>query len=278
MLIYSRRLGIVKIKNNIKYIQNMCRYNKHCTAGCNKCQPLNQSNKTARFIDKALTVHGERYDYSKVNYIDVKTKVCIICPEHGEFWQSAGKHLSRRQGCPECGRIKCGIGKKKFHNRKRNWNFEQPEDYKLIPLTQGKFAMVDNEDFDKLKDINWKYSRGYGHNNILGRIHRNIIDVDDSKVVDHIDGNPLNNQKSNLRVCTQQENSMNQKLGKNSLSKYKGVTKLSEHKYLARVWKNGVVTRLGIFKCAEEAAKAYDKKALELFGEFSNLNFKNNEY
>ncbi len=255
----------------------MCNiYNK---PWCGKCpQPTNPSNNTVRFTDKALTIHGGKYDYSKVNYINLKTKVCIICPEHGEFWQTPDKHLSRRQGCPECGRIKSGISKKKFHNRERDWDFEQPEEYKLIPLTQGKFAKVDNEDFGRLKDINWKYSNGYGHHNILGRMHRNIIDVDDSKVVDHIDGDTLNNRKSNLRVCTQQENIYNQRLRKNNLLKYKGVTKLSEHKYLARIWKRGVVTRLGIFKCAEEAAEAYDKKALELFGEFSHLNFKNNEY
>ena len=58
------------------------------------------------FIERARKVHGDKYDYSKVNYINAKTKVCIICPEHGEFWQKANNHISSKQGCPECGKIK----------------------------------------------------------------------------------------------------------------------------------------------------------------------------
>lgn len=53
------------------------------------------------FIEKARAKHGCKYDYSKVEYINNHTKVCIICPEHGEFWQTPNKHLSG-QGCPKC--------------------------------------------------------------------------------------------------------------------------------------------------------------------------------
>ena len=54
------------------------------------------------FIAKAKLVHGDKYDYSKVEYVGALTKVCIICPKHGEFWQEANSHL-RGQGCPKCG-------------------------------------------------------------------------------------------------------------------------------------------------------------------------------
>ena len=57
---------------------------------------------TEEFIKKAREVHGERYDYSKVNYVNNKTKVCIVCPEHGEFWQIPNLHL-RGNGCSLCG-------------------------------------------------------------------------------------------------------------------------------------------------------------------------------
>lgn len=57
---------------------------------------------TEEFIEKARLVHGDKYDYSKVEYKDANTKVCIICPIHGEFWQRAVNHLSGR-GCPDCG-------------------------------------------------------------------------------------------------------------------------------------------------------------------------------
>lgn len=72
--------------------------------GCPKCRKENGSPKksnTLEFIEKAKKIHGDKYDYSKVNYVDAKTKVCIICPEHGEFFKSPNKHLSG-QGCPKC--------------------------------------------------------------------------------------------------------------------------------------------------------------------------------
>ena len=57
---------------------------------------------TEYFINKAREVHGKKYDYSKTNYVDAKTKVCIICHKHGEFWQTPSNHLNG-QGCPKCG-------------------------------------------------------------------------------------------------------------------------------------------------------------------------------
>lgn len=60
---------------------------------------------TETFIEKARKVHGNKYDYSKVNYINSQTKVCIICPEHGEFWQTPNSHLNGI-GCPKCSGLK----------------------------------------------------------------------------------------------------------------------------------------------------------------------------
>ena len=64
-----------------------------------------QDLKTIAFIERAKLVHGDKYDYSKVEYINSKTKVCIICPEHGEFWQTPHNHVNG-QGCPKCAQIK----------------------------------------------------------------------------------------------------------------------------------------------------------------------------
>ena len=55
-----------------------------------------------KFIEKAKIIHGNRYDYSKVEYVNNSTKVCIICPEHGEFWQTPNNHNTSRQDCPKC--------------------------------------------------------------------------------------------------------------------------------------------------------------------------------
>lgn len=65
------------------------------------------------FIIKAKMVQGDKYDYSKVIYKNIKTHICIICPEHGEFWQTPDMHL-RGRGCPICGRLKCRKTQKKW--------------------------------------------------------------------------------------------------------------------------------------------------------------------
>ena len=68
--------------------------------GCPKCSGSVKRDYKS-FIDKAKKIHGDKYDYSKVEYRNSKTKVCIICPEHGEFWQTPSEHFNNR-GCPEC--------------------------------------------------------------------------------------------------------------------------------------------------------------------------------
>src|SRR5690606_41518591 len=62
----------------------------------------NKKLDTESFIKKAREVHGDKYDYSKVEYKNKKTKVCIICPIHGDFWQLPGNHTNQRNGCPMC--------------------------------------------------------------------------------------------------------------------------------------------------------------------------------
>lgn len=159
--------------------------------------------------------------------------------------------------------------------RSRDWNFEQPEDYKLIPLTKGKFAKVDNEDFDRLKDINWKYSNGYACNSSFGRMHRLILNVQEGTLVDHIYGDKLDNRKNKLRVCGNSENIFNSK-GRGGTSSYKGVSwRKCTNKWKMSITKNYKVYSNSTFNTEEEAARAYDKKALELFGEFAyqTLNF-----
>lgn len=57
---------------------------------------------TKEFIEQAQIIHGNKYDYSKTEYKGCKTKICIICPEHGEFWQTPDNHVNSKQGCPKC--------------------------------------------------------------------------------------------------------------------------------------------------------------------------------
>jgi len=158
---------------------------------------------------------------------------------------------------------------------------------KLIPLTRGKFAMVDDEDYDYLMQWKW-FSRSNGFTDYAGRtqrcngiqifysMHRDLMKTPRDLLVDHINGNGLNNQKANLRNCTLAQNMYNRK--NNGKSKYHGVSFYYDKKgkqYIrtaARI--NGVYTYLGTFKTEEDAARAYDAKIKETRGEFANLNFK----
>ena len=67
---------------------------------------------TEEFIQKAKAVHGDKYDYSKVEYVNYRTRLLIICPKHGEFWQRPDIHLQGK-GCTKCGRERIGIASSK---------------------------------------------------------------------------------------------------------------------------------------------------------------------
>ena len=90
-------------------------------SGCPKCadEHRNDNKKlnTGDFVKRAKEIHGNKYDYSKVNYDGADTKVCIICPEHGEFWQTPYKHVNIKQGCPKCAVYK------RFEGRRENGTF-----------------------------------------------------------------------------------------------------------------------------------------------------------
>jgi hypothetical protein len=74
--------------------------------GCKKCGQILTHDKQRKtkeeFIEEAKKIHGDKYDYSKVNYVNTETKVCIRCLEHGDFWITPHAHLSGKQGCPVC--------------------------------------------------------------------------------------------------------------------------------------------------------------------------------
>ena len=72
---------------------------------------------TEQFIEKAKSVHGNKYDYSKVQYVNTDSKVCIICPVHGEFWQTPYCHLRRGYGCPKCGTTRSTESRRKTNEQ-----------------------------------------------------------------------------------------------------------------------------------------------------------------
>ncbi len=104
-------------------------------------------------------------------------------------------------------------------------------------------------------------------------MHRLIVGAKAGISIDHINGNTLDNRKCNLRIATPSQNSMNQRIKEHS-SHYKGVTWHRQHgKWYAQLKHNQHLNFLGLFLNEEDAARAYDAKAKELFGEFARLNF-----
>ena len=109
-------------------------------------------------------------------------------------------------------------------------------------------------------------------------LHRLIVECPPGYVVDHIDGNPLNNTKANLRVCTRAQNQKNTRKRKKTKHKYKGVVRLGFAKYAKprysfAIASDNILHRGGKFRTKLEAAMAYDDKAIELHGEYACLNF-----
>lgn len=143
---------------------------------------------------------------------------------------------------------------------------------KKVNLTKGKVALVDDEDFERIMTKNWCISAGYAMNASLGLMHRFIMSAQKGIHVDHIDGDHLNNQKSNLRFATRSQNAWNNhsRLG---VSKYKGVQFDAVHgRWFGTITKEGIVYYLGSHRDELKAARKYNKRAKELFGEFANLN------
>lgn len=148
-----------------------------------------------------------------------------------------------------------------------------------IPLSQGKVALIDDEDYELVSRHKWSYDgNGYAITSVYPgkktlRMHRLILGAPNGVMVDHINHNGLDNRKSNIRLCTSKQNSKNRRAWKNSKSRYKGVYWVADcKKWKCEITIKGRRKYLGIFKTEEEAAKAFNDKAKELHGEFACLN------
>ena len=150
---------------------------------------------------------------------------------------------------------------------------------KEIPLTQGKAALVDDEDFDYINQWKWHfhrtgyaargYNKKYMHRVILERYNFNLGQRYINEI-DHINHNGLDNRKSNLRLATISQNQQNSQIKRNNKSGYKGVVfRKDANKWRAQIGFNEKTFCLGYFNNPKSAAQSYNKKAKELFGQFA---------
>lgn len=203
--------------------------------------------------------------------------ICCICgkessSKHDDKWY-CNKHWLRiyYHGTPDL------IGRK-------NTNKFVIENGKLeITTAKGKVIIADAEDYKILCKYSWCISKtGYAVANIdkkVTKLHRYLLGITDKRIiVDHKNGNPLDNRRNNLRICNAQENARNCKASKSNLTGVLGVSFIKKSgRYRARIMVDRKEIRLGNFKTLEEAKKAREAAELKYFGEYAPYASRDNE-
>lgn len=147
-----------------------------------------------------------------------------------------------------------------------------------VKNTTSELTIIDAEDYDRVKMFRWCNSKNYVSSNSMGTglnvtLHRLILSFPVEMQVDHINGDPRDNRKTNLRACSQHQNVTNKSKTKNKTSsKYKGVYKTKQGKFRAHIMKNNKTISLGEFYNEIDAAEAYNEAAVLYHGVYSKQN------
>lgn len=199
-------------------------------------------------IDTPYLVKTEKWS----RYFKAKTK-CSIC------WYETDKPLNVYKWCSMCRRF--------WRKVITDWFLCKLE------LTWWEYTIVDADDLGRVRNHTWYLSKRW---NVESRIwkkliklHRFIMEYDWEYDIDHIDRNPLNNSRKNLRICTHLQNCHNRWVQKNSKTWIKWVWMTKNWKYATQICVNWEREHIGTFNTIDEAIEAYTKKSLEYHGEFS---------
>lgn len=166
-------------------------------------------------------------------------------------------------------------GDLEYHGKKRTTKLvDNDEAYVRIITAKGEEILIDRQDIDKTMKHSWCISKtGYPVANINGRVtklHRFILGLSVGEgIVDHKNGNPLDNRRENLRVCNAIENARNHGLNKNNISGMAGVSKTASGKWRARITVNRKEVRIGTYDTIVEAMEARREAERKYYGEFA---------
>ena len=194
-------------------------------------------------------------------------KSCCVCG--GEF----ACHFDGKPYCNKHYLRMYNNGTIEPKQRERTNHYEKCDGFIKIITKKGDEILVDDCDEKKVKMYSWCISKtGYPVANIGGKvrkIHRYLLDLSDQDmIVDHINGNPLDNRRKNLRICTVTENARNTARTRNRKLP-KGVSTTRSGRYRARIYVDYKEIRIGIFDTIEDAAKARRDAEIKYFGDFA---------
>ena len=242
---------------------------------CQSCGNAFQPTGNRQFFCPSCALERDKQrkmEYYKRKFPDAKPKkktkeVCCVC---------GSAFSSHFLGKPYCNmhylRMKVN-GSADLQGRKRTNKYAVDGDTVTVTTSNGRTFIADASDLELIQRYNWCFSKtGYLVANIRGKVtklHRYLLSPDPSSVIDHINGNPADNRRDNLRICSIADNSRNTSPSKNSSTGIVGVKLSPAGKYVAHIMVNRKHITLGTFERIDEAAEARKQAELLYFGEFS---------
>lgn len=205
---------------------------------------------------------------------------CVVCD--GPMTRSPGTSVTmfaQQQSCGlVCGRVLGTTNRRIRHAASRYTS----DPVGQITMPSGQIVRIDPQDAESVRQFNWRLNRcGYVITRILGRevkLHRFVMKADHGQIVDHIDCDPLNNRRDNLRFVDLRESAINRRSRPGTASRFKGVGRHSIASNGETVWqvmsrRDGKSHRIGLFRDEVEAAHAYDNFARSEYGSVGRYNF-----
>lgn len=227
------------------------------TALCNECRKRHKKEVNRRY---------ESWKFPERKPRVKRTETCCVC---------GGPFSCMYDGKPYCNKHWLRMynnGTIEPKQRERTNKYYAFGGVVCVVAADGRDILIDKEDFPNVSKYSWCINRGYPVANIKGkvtRISRFLLDPTAGMVIDHINGDPTDNRRCNLRACTPKENARNARKPRSNESGTLGVSKTSTGRYRARIMVDRKEVCLGIFDTIDEAKRARQEGELKYYGEFA---------